>query len=139
MNRVLRYFSQGRSHRTILNGISGYVLAQIKGEAMALHAARPENSWLADQACVVIGYVEAFQYYREGEFPWGHVAERLGRMRGVIARAEVLARKVNTGKILKVPKRYAPKPKPTVEDRCIRYEGRWVSRVWYARNVQQAA
>lgn len=71
-----------------------YVLERIKGEALALLASRPDSSWLRDQACVVVGYVEAFAFYQAGEFPWGHVTQRLSRMRRIIFRAEHLAKKM---------------------------------------------
>jgi hypothetical protein len=66
-----------------LNRIPGYVLARMKGEALALHAALPE-SWVSDQTSIVIGYIEAYDFYPEGEFPWGRVAYHLKRIRSRI-------------------------------------------------------
>ncbi len=126
MERVTKYFSRDHWAAGRLNKLPGYVLARIKGEAFALHAARPENSWMRDQACVVIGYVEAFEWYAPGEFPWDHVIGRLRRMRHVIARAEASRKTV-------------PKAIAQPHQHEVRYEGRWVSRIWYARHVKQAA
>lgn len=96
MRRFLDRYLVGRSDFVPLYAIPEYVLGRIKGEALALHASRPNNSWLRDQATIVIGYVEAYGFYRPDEYPWGHVVEILSKMRRIIARAERLAGNINS-------------------------------------------
>ncbi len=74
-----------------------YVLARVKGEALALSHSRPDSLWVQNQACVVLGYVELYGHYEEQEFPWGHVVEKLCGMRKMIQRGNHLANRMNRG------------------------------------------
>lgn len=78
----------------VLNADPAYVLERLRGEAIALHAARPQNRWILDQACIVIGYVEAYHAYGENEFPWDHIVAKLCNIRRIIARAEHLSKRL---------------------------------------------
>lgn len=90
---VDRYVANHGADAAHLYVIPEYVLGRLKGEAMALSECRPNNHWLRDQATIVIGYVEAYAFFPEDEFPWGHVVEIISKMRRIIVRAEHLAAK----------------------------------------------
>jgi hypothetical protein len=70
-----------------------YVIAALRGEALALLAVRPESSWLRDQATIIVGYTEAFKYYGAGEFPTDYIVEKLKAMRRIIVQAECATRR----------------------------------------------
>lgn len=91
------YAHTSTAHRGRLYEMPEYVLGRIRGEALALSECRPDSRWLRDQATIILGYVEAFGFYADGEFPWGHVVAILSRMRTMIVSSERLAAKINEG------------------------------------------
>lgn len=135
MDRAARYFSDGGAHQDTLDRIPDYVLGKIQGEALALLAVNPDNRWLLNQVCVIFGYIEAFTFYPDGEFPWGHVVGRLFRMRIAAARTVVRVDVVALPARRQASHNVITKAMTMERAREIRYEGRWVSRVWLARHI----